>query len=344
MLVSARADAEMRRDVEEGVRPRPEFLVLESRYGVELLDWTRVPGSRRGRSRLQSALHVAAALPRVAHHEVVFSDGEHLGIPLALAMRSLGITTPHLVIGHHLTTRTKARLLRRLRLYEGMTRILVHSSRQHDLAHRTLGVPASKLAFVPYYADTDFWRPLDVPEQALIVAAGREHRDYLTMAAACSGLDAKVFVAAGSVHSPSAGVVSPERWPVNFEVGFAGYTELRDLYGRASVVVVPVVDTDFQAGVTTLLEAMAMGKAVITTGASAQGDIVRHGVSGICVPPGDAREMRSAVAYLLGDDNARRTLGAAARQAVLTGYSVETYSARLAEHLMDLAAAAPAAA
>jgi len=343
MLVSARADDAMRREVADGLRPRPEFLVLEERHGVELLDWSRVPGSRDARSGLQSALHVATALPRVAYHEVVFSDGEHVGLPLALAMRSLRITTPHLVIGHHLTTRTKAKLLRGLRLYEGMTRILVHSSRQHDLVHRALGVPASQLAFVPYYADTEFWRPVDVAEEPLIVAAGREHRDYATMATACSGLDAKVFIAAGSVHSPGAGVVNPEHWPSNFEVGFAGYRDLRALYARASVVIVPVIDTDFQAGVTALLEAMAMGKAVITTGAIAQGDIIRHGVSGICVTPGDALEMRRAVEYLLADGDARRRLGMAARQSVLSSYSVEAYSARLAEHLMDLAAA-PAAA
>jgi hypothetical protein len=34
---------------------------------------------------------------------------------------------------------------------------------------------------------------------------------------------------------------------------------------RSSVVVVPLFDVDFHAGITTILEAMAMGKAVIVT-------------------------------------------------------------------------------
>jgi glycosyltransferase involved in cell wall biosynthesis len=344
MLVSANADARLRREVAEGVRPRPEYLLLESEHDVELLDWSRLPGPGKGRSGWRSAVHVAAALRALDHHDVVFSDGEHVGIPLALAIRALGIATPHMVIGHHLTTRTKARLLRNLRAHQGMTRILVHSARQRELAHRDLGIPAAKLEYVPYYADTEFWCPTGAAEQALVVAAGREHRDYVTLAAACDGLDARVFVAAGSVHSPAATSHDPLRWPGNFERGFADYRRLRDLYASASVVVVPLMDTDFQAGVTTVIEAMAMGKAVVVTSTKGESRVVQDGVTGICVPPGDVGEMRDAVSYLLENPVERRRIGWAAREAVVTGYSVEAYAQRLADHLADLAVANRAAA
>jgi hypothetical protein len=184
MLVSAAADARLRREVADGVRPRPEYLVLEADHGVELLDWSRLPGSSRGRSGWRSAVHVAAALRALDHHEVVFSDGEHVGIPLALALRALGITTPHLVLGHHLTTRRKAPLIRNLAAHQGMTRILVHSSRQRQLAHEELGIPAAKLDYVAYCADSEFWIPTGVVEEPLVVSAGREHRDYATLAKA----------------------------------------------------------------------------------------------------------------------------------------------------------------
>ena len=275
---------------------------------------------------------------------MVFSDGEHVGIPLALAMRGLGISTPHLVIGHHLTTPTKARLMRNLHAHHGMTRILVHSARQQELAHRDLGIPTGKLAYIPYYADTQFWSPMHVAEEPLVVAAGREHRDYSTLAAACDGLDAHVFVAAGSVHSPGATSRVPTVWPDNFELGFAGYGALRDLYARASVVVVPLVENDFQAGVTTVLESMAMGKAVVATATGGDSGILRDGVTGIRVPPGDAVAMKTAVARLLESPDLRRRLGRAARQLVVAEYGVEAYSWRLAGHMADLAAATSAAA
>jgi glycosyltransferase involved in cell wall biosynthesis len=344
MLVSAAADARLRREVSDGARPRPEYLLLEADYGVELLDWSRLPIPGRGRSGWRAALHVATAFHSLNHHDVIFSDGEHVGIPLALTLRAFRNRTPHLVIGHHLTTRAKAPLMRDLRAHEGMTRILVHSDYQRELAQRELGIPASKLDYVPYYADTEFWRPTRVAEELLVVAAGREHRDYATLAEACGGLQARVFIAAGSVHSPAATSRDIDNWPGNFERGFADYRKLRDLYARACVVVVPLVETDFQAGVTTILEAMAMGKAVITTATRGQSGVVRDGLTGMTVPPGDAAELRDAVRYLLDRPAERRRLGGAARQAVIDGYSLEAYAGRLAGHFANLALSNRAAA
>jgi glycosyltransferase involved in cell wall biosynthesis len=225
-----------------------------------------------------------------------------------------------------------------------MTRILVHSSLQRELAHLELGIPRGKLDYLPYYADTKFWSPMDVAEENLVVSAGREHRDYATLAEACGGLPIKVFVAAGSIHSPAATSRNPIEWPVNFEHGFADYRKLRDLYSRASVVVVPLVETDFQAGVTTVLEAMAMGKAVVVTSTRGQSDVVCDGLTGISVRPGNPVDLRNAVRYLLDSPGERRRLGWAARQAVIDGFSVEAYADCLAGHLADLALANRAAA
>ena len=339
MLVSAVADATLRRQVEDQARPRPEYLVLESEYGVELLDWSLLPGRGQGRSPWRSAIHAATALRRLNGHSVVFSDGEHVGIPLGLAMRTLGIDTPHLVIGHHMTHGPKSRLMRSLGAHQGMSRILVHSARQLELARDSLGIPDRKLAYVPYYADTEFWSPGDLDEEPLVVAAGREHRDYRTLALAAFGLAARVFVASGSVHSPAASSLYPDRWPDNFEVGFADYRSLRTLYRRASVVVVPLVDSDFQAGVTTVLEAMAVGKPVVVTHTRGQSTVVRDGVTGITVRPGEPEELGQAIRYLLDHPVERRRIGTAARESVIAEYSVEAYAQSLAGHLEELVAA-----
>jgi len=227
---------------------------------------------------------------------------------------------------------------RNLRAHERMNRIIVHSRRQEDLARGRLRIPDAKLAFMPYYADQEFWRPMEKPEERLVVAAGSEHRDYATMAAACGDLDVRVYIAAGSVHSPSSTFRNPASWPANFASGFASYTALRDLYSRASVVVVPVVETDFQAGVTTVLEAMACGKAVVTTATRGQSGVIRDGVTGICVAPGDASGLRAAVQDLLDSPAERARLGRAARESVLAEFGVESYARQLAGHLSDLAA------
>ena len=78
-----------------------------------------------------------------------------------------------------------------------------------------------------------------------------------------------------------------------------GYRELRDLYASSRFIVVALYETDFQAGVTTILEAMAMGKAVIASRTRGQRDVIEDGVTGIYVPPGDSAALRKAIVDLL---------------------------------------------
>ncbi|HKF18733.1 MAG TPA: glycosyltransferase family 4 protein [Candidatus Dormibacteraeota bacterium] len=336
MLVSARAGARLREDVGLGRRPCPEYLRLEQRHGVELLDWSRLRSEASGRSVGLSVAHARTALRRLDTVDAVFSDGEHLGVPLALAMRLKGLSTPHLMLGHHLTTQAKRRVFRLLRPQARISRVLVHSRRQLELAASELGIPRQRLAFVPYGVDADFWSPTRTREEKLVVSVGREHRDYATLARACSGLPGRVFVAAGSLFSPSAPQDQPRSWPANFDVGFAEPADLRDWYARASVVVVPLVPNEFQAGVTTILEAMAMAKAVVVTATAGQRDLIEDGMTGLLVPPDDASAMRQAATRLLADPQERRRLGDNARQSVQWQFGLDRYADCLAQHLDEI--------
>jgi glycosyltransferase involved in cell wall biosynthesis len=334
MLVSADAGPATRTAILEGRRPEPEFITLEREFGVRLLDWSRA-GITPGRSTRRSARHVGAALSAAAAADAVFSDGEHIGIPMGIAMCTLGPARPHLVLGHHLTTRSKPRLLRWLR-HMGITRVLVHSTTQLRIAQESLGFRAGSVAFEPYYADARFWRPENDVANDLIVSAGREHRDYTTLAAAVADLPVQTFIAAGSLYSPEAACLAPDTLPSNVTVGMRTPLELRELYEHAAVVVVPLIPNDFQAGVTTLLEAMAMGRPVIVTATEGQRDIVVDGETAVFVPPGDAVALRNALGKLLGDPSERRRLGGNAREAVLAKYNLPQYAARLHRHLVDI--------
>ena len=80
------------------------------------------------------------------------------------------------------------------------------------------------------------------------------------------------------------------------------YAGLRDLYASSTMIVVPVYETDFQAGMTTILEAMAMGKPLIATRTTGQSDWLIDGVTnGLCVPPGVVDALRYSIERLLTD-------------------------------------------
>ena len=330
MLVSDLVDEPKRSLALSGGCPLPEYLVLERDYGVDLLDWSQLPGHGTGRSRIGSIQHVLAAARRASRYEVLLSDGEHVGLPLALAKRALGLRAAHVVIAHHLTTPRKARAFGMLKARRGISALVVHSPRQRELAQSMLDVPRSMLEEIPYGIDCEFWLPQASGEEPLVVAAGRENRDYSTLAAACADLPVKVFIAGGSRFSPGSTWTTPATWPPNFECRRVDYLQLREKYARAQVVVIPVLQTDFQAGITSVLEAMAMGKAVVTTETVGRQPAVRDGYTGLLVPPGDPWALREVVSKLLRDPAERARLGANARRAVLACYSVEAYSRRLA--------------
>ncbi len=334
LLVSASADAALRAEIASGRRPRVEFLELERLHNAELLDWTRIGGRRR--SGLLSLRHAAAALGRLSNYSAVFSDGEHIGIPLALAMR-LGPASPHMVIGHWLTGPKKKFFFRVLKAHRRMTRIIVHSRTQLEAAVETLQIPRDHLAFIPYSADTNFWQPLGLPEERVIVSAGREHRDYALLDRACSDSGYDLVIACGSLFSPGAVCTHPSATSRAI-VCTLDYVSLRDAYAKASLVVVPLLANDFQAGVTTLLEAMAMGKAVIVSATAGQRDIVVDGETGVLVRPADEEALRDAVRGLLRNPAERTRLGRNARRAVEEQFSLDRYVSELAANLAAVAA------
>jgi glycosyltransferase involved in cell wall biosynthesis len=335
MIVSAYADAQRRLDVANDVRPQPEFLRLEEDHGVTLLDWTQLGLSSGHRSVGRSLRHVRAALSRLSDFDVVFSDGEHVGIPLALSMSMLRRRTPHVMLGHHLITRSKIRVFRTLRPQRRIDRIVVHSPNQVAEIERELGVAPDKIAVVPYGVDTDFWerpRSTHAEEPDLVVSAGREHRDYATLMAARPDA-ARLAIADHSLFSPEAERSDPNAWSADVERLALEPAGLRDLYARAAVVAVPVVETTFPAGITTLLEAMAMGKAVVVAETAGLRGIVENRRTGIVVAPGDADAMGAAIRELLASPALREELGGRARERAVAHHGLEVYCNALARQL-----------
>jgi len=62
---------------------------------------------------------------------------------------------------------------------------------------------------------------------------------------------------------------------------------------------------------------------VVATSAGGTAEIVRHGIDGVIVPPGDWRPLATAIEAVLGDRDAARTRAASARRRVETDLSFE---------------------
>src|SRR5579859_2872356 len=113
------------------------------------------------------------------------------------------------------------------------------------------------------------------------------------------------------------------------------------MYAQATVVVVPVIDTPFPFGITTVLEGMSMGKAVVVSNTEGLRGVVEDGRTGVVVPPGDVAGLRRAIVDLLADPDKCRRLGECARQAAIERFGLDVFVGEMARHLSELGGHAP---
>jgi glycosyltransferase involved in cell wall biosynthesis len=164
----------------------------------------------------------------------------------------------------------------------------------------------------------------------MICSVGLEFRDYATLCDAVDGLDVDVVIAAGSRWSKRPDLITGKPLPANVTVCTLDFVDLRDLYAEAQFVVMPLFETDFQAGVTTLLEAMAMGKAVVCSSTTGQTDVITEGETGLYAPPGDAPALRAAITKMLDNPDLVSAMGRRARAEAEERFDIERYARGLA--------------
>jgi glycosyltransferase involved in cell wall biosynthesis len=297
-------------------------------------DLDGVPG-RRGRllRALPGTFGLAAeAAARSRDYDAVVTWGEAVAWPLALALCLRRRRTRHVAILMWPFDRSTPSPLKRL-LKErvlpvlarrGVDRYVVPAPVQRRRVVEEWGIAPERMVEAHWAVDTDFWRPTPGARRG-ICAVGREMRDYETLVTALEGLEIPCHIAAATGWRNAVVGTADERAtaahaddvPPGVTVGTKSQEELRALYADARFVVVPLLPTDSDNGVTTITEAMAMGRAVIATATEGRTELLRDGETCVLVPPQDPAALRAAIERLWGDPAECDRLGAAGRELVL---------------------------
>lgn len=98
---------------------------------------------------------------------------------------------------------------------------------------------------------------------------------------------------------------------------------------EADLLVCPSRDEVFPV---TILEAMALGRPVLSSAVGGVPEMIRHGIDGLVVPPQDIRALAEAIAALMQDPAHCAAMGRAARQQYLEAFTID----RLGERLLAL--------
>jgi len=184
--------------------------------------------------------------------------------------------------------------------------ILANCSPEVDFISRRYGVPRDRVRYVPLNTTIPKPRMAD-GDDGFVLSAGRTLRDYGTMLQAARLIAAPVTIICGRNDLRNADL--PPRVTIRRELSRDEYlATLR----RARVVALPLKPTERATGQVVMLEAMAMGKPVVTTDSPGTVDIIRDGINGFLVPVGNPGALADRIRDIWADDALRRRVGEAA--------------------------------
>lgn len=279
------------------------------------------------------------------NYDVLFSYGaEKVGLPLALLLKVTRRRVPFVALFGWISSRRQGTVLKLA--HSSIDSIILPPSAQRAYAVARLGVPSEKVVDLPWGTDTDFWCDGE-PSGDLICSAGREMRDYELLIRALEGTGIPCHIAGAVVAGKQdrwrrtvGGLGETASLPPNVTVGPLNAVQLRDLYRRARFVVLPLLQSDTDNGITCMLEAWAVGRPVICSQVDGQRDALVHGQTGLFVPVGDVAALRTTILDLWSSPAEASRMGQNGRRYVADARALSHFSEGVANVIR---AAAPQA-
>jgi len=200
---------------------------------------------------------------------------------------------------------------------------------------------ANKIFYLPWAVDMSFYSNLKLNKNnsdGYIFSAGKTGRDYDTLIQAFHNNSHPLFISCDDKNISAIKNLSPNiKIRSKFNVD---NKQLLDDYNSAFAVAIPLIikknARQSPIGITSLLEAMAMGKAVIMTRYKLIDiDIEKEGI-GIWVEPNDVAGWKQAVEYLYSHPDEAVEMGKRGRSLCENKYNMDLFTSALASHMKEL--------
>lgn len=241
---------------------------------------------------------------------------------------------------HSLSARVKWQLFRWAS--SGADHLLALDRQQAaDFAERLKRRPGTTSA-IAYGVDTQWYddvltRREQAPLANAIFSPGSADRDDATLNAAIADLEVTVMryqldsSALRRSESEKIGRATIQR---HYNAPYEQYiTDCQN----TNFVVIAVRNSDKPVGLTSLLECMALGKAVIITKGASSRDYVEDGVSGLLYEEGNCDDLRKKIMYLLDDPMRAREMGRRAFDLVRRDFGLKNTGQRFLQVVQNAA-------
>ena len=269
------------------------------------------------------------------------------GLELVVFLHALGLLRKPIYVWHHTAVTTADNPIRehlsRL-FYKGLDVMFFFCQRHIDESLLTVKAPKHKLHLVHWGPDLKFYDrlketvclPPPPEDEPTFISTGKENRDMRTLIRAFKyirhHLDIYISEECGGINYRK--VIEEEEPSSNVSVH---YTEgvipyrLAQIVAGCSCVVIPCLDFPYTVGLTTLVEALALGIPLITSrNEYFPIDLDKEG-AGMTVPYGDVTCWIKSVRYFTDNLDEAVMMGRRARELAETQYNMEIFAKEIAD-------------
>ncbi|MGE5222436.1 MAG: glycosyltransferase [Omnitrophica WOR_2 bacterium] len=240
------------------------------------------------------------------------------GIPAVVATEQLYVEAPYTRLAA-----SQQRLLARRIHYIAVSQAVANRLQE------VFRIPEARLRVIPNAFSNHTSIPVQAESRRVVLCVARldPQKGLGTLLQAAASIPDAVFLLAGEgsqryeLEAQAAALGLQER------VHFLGFREdIPALLAMADVFVLPSL---YEGMPLSLLEAMSAGKAVVASAIPGVDEVVKHGETGLLVPPADPGRLAAEIRNLLDNPGLATRLGQAARQFVQCEYSQDTMVKRV---------------
>lgn len=303
-------------------------------------------------SRLKTALYTAWQVLTCREHIDAVYATHYKGLELLILLRALGIFRKPIVVWHHqpiVTPKSKLREWGGRLFYRGMDRLIFFSQKLVDDSLHSPKANPKRMVVGHWGADLDFYdrmRNQEKDARFVFIATGKEQRDQHTLIEAFNrtGLPLKLYIGINpdpTVPNPNLDAVRSYKPAANIDVreicGLLPYEIALDV-AKAQCVAICCKHTRYTAGLTTVVEAMALGLPMVCSrNPQIPIDFDREGC-GISVEYGDVEGWQRATSYLASHPDEARRMGERGRQIAEERFNDRQCASEVAAVLKEAAA------
>lgn len=274
-------------------------------------------------SRLKTALYTAWQVLTCREHIDAVYATHYKGLELLILLRAIGIFRKPIVVWHHqpiVTPKSKLREWGGRLFYRGMDRLIFFSQKLVDDSLHSPKANPKRMVVGHWGADLDFYDRMknqEKDDRFVFIATGKEQRDQHTLIEAFNrtGLPLKLYIGINpdpTVPNPNLDAVRSYKPAANIDVreicGLLPYEIALDV-AKAQCVAICCKHTRYTAGLTTVVEALALGLPMVCSrNPQIPIDFDREGC-GISVEYGDVEGWQRATSYLASHPDEARRMG-----------------------------------